>query len=109
MREGWRMQSVKCEEIIKRLRTLKIPAAYSHFNAPPSVPFVVYLIPETERYGSDSKNMLKRSTVRIELYTDHKDTALEDKLSALFSELSLTAMKTICQTSSCIRIHSNLK
>lgn len=80
---------MKCEEIIKRLRTLKIPAAYSHFNAPPSVPFVVYLIPETERYGSDSKNMLKRSTVRIELYTDHKDTALEDKLSALFSEFEL--------------------
>lgn len=78
-----------CEEILNRLRTLDIPAAYSHFNKPPSVPFVVYTTTGSERYGADYENMLERRTVRIELYTDKKDEQLEDSVADLFSEYEL--------------------
>lgn len=83
-----------CEEIMLRLRTLGLPAAYSHFNKPPSVPFVVYTIPDSVRYGADHRNMLKKSTVRIELYTDHKDIKLENKVAALFSEYEIDSYET---------------
>lgn len=83
-----------CEEITRRLRTLHIPVAYSHFNSPPTVPFAVYLIPETERYGADYKNMLLKSTVRVELYTDHKDVQLENRLSSLFSEYEIDSYES---------------
>lgn len=83
-----------CEDILKRLRTLKIPAAYSHFNKPPSVPFVVYTIPDEQRYGADNRNLLKNSTVRVELYTDHKDIQLEDKVAGLFSEYEIDSYET---------------
>ena len=75
-----------CEEIVKRLRLLKIPVAYSHFNKAPAIPFCVYTIPESSFYGADNKNMLKNRTVHIELYTDHKDEQLENKLAALFND-----------------------
>ncbi|MBO6078354.1 MAG: hypothetical protein J6P66_06350 [Bacteroidaceae bacterium] len=75
-----------CEEIVKKLRTLKIPVAYSHFNKAPAIPFCVYTIPESSFYGADNKNMLKNRTVHIELYTDHKDETLENKVAALFND-----------------------
>ncbi|MCI6580545.1 MAG: hypothetical protein MSH15_00905 [Oscillospiraceae bacterium] len=65
-----------CEAIVKRLRLLKIPVSYSHFNKAPAIPFCVYTIPESSFYGADNKNMLKNRTVHIELYTDHKDEQL---------------------------------
>lgn len=83
-----------CESILKTIRTLKIPAAYSHFNKAPSVPFIVYSIPESSRYGADNKNMLMKSTVRIELYTDHKDIQLENKVADLFSEYEIDTYET---------------
>lgn len=85
---------MKCEEILTRLRSLKMPAAYSHFNKPPSVPFVVYTLPETNRYGADNRNMLTKSTVRVELYTDHKDIQLENKVAELFSEYEIDSYET---------------
>ena len=80
------MFCVDCETIVKRLRTLKIPVAYSHFNKAPAIPFCVYTIPESSFYGADNKNMLKNRTIHIELYTDHKDEQLENKVAALFND-----------------------
>lgn len=88
------MQSETCEKILKMLRTLNIPSAYSHFNKPPSVPFVVYTIPESRRYGADNLNMLQSSTVRVELYTDHKDIQLENRVADLFREYEIDSYET---------------
>lgn len=81
---------MKCDEILKRLRRLNIPAAYSHFNKKPSIPFVVYTIPDGENYGADDMNMLQRRTVRIELYTDCKDEQLENKVADLFNTYEIS-------------------
>ena len=48
------------------------------------MPFVVYLIPSTERYGSDFENYIEDRTVRIELYTEFKDESLEEMIFQLF-------------------------
>ena len=86
-----------CEEIIDRLRTLGIPSAYSHFKSPPSLPFVVYTVPNDRRYGADNRNMLKSSTVHIELYTEAKDEELENAVAELFSEYELDGYEDYLQ------------
>lgn len=83
-----------CEEILWRLRLLEIPSAYSHFNDPPSVPFVVYSITDSERYGADYENMIERRTVHIELYTDHKNEELENAVADLFDEYEISSYET---------------
>lgn len=71
-------------EIYEKLKKLNIPVAYSHFPEPTPAPFVVFLIPSTERYGSDFKNYIEDRTVRIELYTEFKDENLEEMIYQLF-------------------------
>lgn len=85
---------MKCSQIFNRLKQAGIPVAYSHFNEPPPVPFVVYIVTDSERYGADYKNMLKRQTIRIELYTDHKNEALEDRIANLFNEFEIDVTET---------------
>lgn len=80
---------MNCKEIYKRLKNLKIDAAYHHFNGQPHLPFVVYLISSGRRYGADDINLIKERTVRIELYTEAKDEKLEDEVADLFSEYDL--------------------
>lgn len=63
------------------------PVAYRAFtpyknNPVPKPPFVVYLYPRELHSGSDSKNFLRKRSVRVELYTLKKDTAAERKIEA---------------------------
>lgn len=71
-------------EIYTRLKKLNIPVAYSHFPEPTPAPFVVFLIPSTNRYGSDFKNYIENHTVRIELYTEYRDESLTEMIFQLF-------------------------
>lgn len=80
---------MKCKEIYERLKRLEIPVAYSHFNDPPNIPFVVYTASDKERHGADDVNLLENITVRIELYTDYKDEECEDAVASLFDEYEM--------------------
>lgn len=70
---------------MKLLEETGIPFAYDHFaeGESPDPPFICYLLPQSDNFSADGKVYLKVSNVNIELYTDSKDLAVEQKLEAV--------------------------
>lgn len=68
------------------LEAAGFPVAYSHFKKPVSPPFIVYLAGPSANFHADNKVYKKSINVRIELYTDKKDLAAENKLESLLDE-----------------------
>lgn len=70
------------DDLVKLLEETGIPFAYDHFaeGESPDTPFICYLLPQSDNFSADGKVYLKVSSVNIELYTDSKDLAVEQKL-----------------------------
>lgn len=62
------------------------PVAYNHFSSTnaPNPPFIVYMSPSTSNFLADNKVYSKVNNVTVELYTNYKDLAAEQKLESLF-------------------------
>ena len=73
------------EKILSILNALGIPYAYDHFaeGESPDPPFLCYLIPGSDNFAADGKVYHKVGQVHIELYTDSKDPAVEEKVTAV--------------------------
>ena len=73
------------DDLVKLLEETGIPFAYDHFaeGESPDPPFICYLLPQIDNFSADGKVYLKVSNVNIELYTDSKDLAVEQKLEAV--------------------------
>lgn len=70
------------------------PVAYFQFKATestpaPSPPFLVYFTPSTSNFKADNKVYSKITNITVELYTNYKDLASEQKLESLFNENDL--------------------
>ena len=76
------------ENLVEMLQELKIPFAYDHFaeGESPDPPFICYLIPGSNNFAADGKVYFKINQVRIELYTDSKDLAVERKVEMVMDE-----------------------
>ena len=70
------------ENLVERLQELKIPFSYDHFaeGESPEPPFICYLIPGSDNFAADGRVYFKLNEVRIEMYTDFKDIALESRV-----------------------------
>lgn len=70
------------DELVKIITAMGIPYAYDHFaeGEGPDPPFLCYLLPGSDNFSADGKIYLKISEVRIELYTDSKDLAMEGRV-----------------------------
>ena len=70
------------EELAAVLQKMGIPFAYDHFaeGESPEPPFICYLLPGSDNFAADGMAYFKISEVRIELYTDRKDLAVERKV-----------------------------
>lgn len=70
------------DELVKMITAMGIPFAYDHFaeGEGPDPPFLCYLLPGSDNFSADGKVYLKISEVRIELYTDSKDLAMEGRV-----------------------------
>lgn len=62
------------------------PVAYSHFNAPPSPPYICYLVAYSSNFYADNKVLQKISNLQIELYTFKKDLTAEQKLENVLDD-----------------------
>ncbi len=84
------------DEIIKILKESGIPFAYDHFaeGESPDPPFICYLLPESDNFSADGKVYLKVSVVHIELYTDEKSPATEQKLEEVLDAHEIFHEKT---------------
>lgn len=73
-------------QVLKELLSqLGIPVAYNHFNQPTNPPFVVFRRYSQDNFGADDVVYLKINNYYVELYTEYKDTNLEEELETLFT------------------------
>lgn len=70
------------DDLMKILTESGLPFAYDHFaeGESPEPPFICYLLPGSDNFSADGRAYFKINEVRVELYTDYKDLALEKKL-----------------------------
>lgn len=78
------------------LKQLNIPYAYHHFaeSKSPKLPFVVYLLPNTNHFKADGKIHFKVSVVHLEIYSDKKDITLEQKVESILDKNSIVYEKS---------------
>lgn len=76
------------EELLQILNETEIPFAYHHFAEGESTepPFICYLLPGSNHFSADGKVYYKINEVHIELYTDCRDLAAEQKLEDVLDE-----------------------
>ena len=76
------------EELVQIIQEMQIPFAYDHFaeGESPDPPFICYLIPGSNNFAADGKVYFRINQVRIELYTDSKDLAVERKVEMVLDE-----------------------
>ena len=76
------------ENLVEMLQKIGIPFAYDHFaeGESPKPPFICYLLPGSNNFAADGKVYFKINQVRIELYTDSKDLAVERKVEMVMDE-----------------------
>lgn len=76
------------EELLQMLQEMQIPFAYHHFAEGEVVnpPFICYLLPGSNNFSADGKVYFKINEVRIELYTDLKDLAVEQQVEDVLDE-----------------------
>ena len=76
------------EELLQMLQEMQIPFAYHHFAEGEAVnpPFICYLLPGSNNFSADGKVYFRINEVRIELYTDLKDLAVEQQVEDILDE-----------------------
>ena len=76
------------ENLVKMLQKTGIPFAYDPFaeGESPEPPFICYLLPGSNNFAADGKVYFRINQVRIELYTDSKDLAVERKMEMVLDE-----------------------
>lgn len=79
------------EKILSILNALGIPYAYDHFaeGESPDPPFLCYLVPGSDNFSADGKVYYKIDQVHMELYTDLKAPALENKVEEALDAASI--------------------
>lgn len=84
------------DKILEVLKASGIPFAYDHFaeGESPELPFICYLCPGSNNFSADGKVYYKINQVNIELYTDRKDPAVEQKLEDALDAASIFYNKT---------------
>ena len=76
------------EELIKELKAIGIPVAFSHFKEKQTGDYIIYTFKRSAS-GSDHANELEEYDYRIELYTAIKNIELENKVTRCIDELGI--------------------
>lgn len=77
-----------------------LPVAYHSWklsdpnNPPPKPPYIIYYLKNSDNTGADNKVYYKQNYYNVELYTNKKDIAVEQKLEDAFDSASIFYDKT---------------
>ena len=84
------------ERLVTIMEEIGLPFAYHHFaeGEGPDPPFICFLIPGNDNFAADGRAYFKIDQVNIELYTDRKDPALEDRVEAALDGHGIFYRKT---------------
>ena len=76
------------EKLVAMLNEIGVPFAYDHFaeGEAPDPPFICYLLPGSDNFAADGQVYYKINEVHIELYSDSKDSALENRVEDVFDK-----------------------
>jgi len=66
-----------------------VPVVRNAFLKPQAPPYIVYVFSHSDNFAADSKVYLKRDNYQVELYTEKKDTALEETLEGFLMNTAL--------------------
>ena len=79
------------EKLVAMISEMGIPFAYDHFaeGESPEPPFLCYLLPGSDNFTADGMVYHRISQVHIELYTDSKDPAVEEKVTAVLDRYGI--------------------
>lgn len=75
-------------KVISILQKIGIPFAYDHFaeGDSPNPPFLCWMTSQSDHFSADGSAYLKISEVHLELYTDYKDPAIEEKVEEVLDD-----------------------
>lgn len=84
------------EEIHDMMQEIWLPFAYHHFaeGESPDPPFLLFLSPGEEPFGADNVVYHSFKQLDVELYTDKKDPALEEKIESVLTQHEIYYAKT---------------
>ena len=84
------------EEVMAVMEEIGLPYAYHHFaeGESPEPPFLIYLTPGSHNFSADGMVYFKVKQLDVELYTDKKDLALEEKLEKILDAQGIFYNKT---------------
>lgn len=84
------------KDLEDQLKTTGIPVAYHHFDVEEAVepPFICYLLPRSDNFAADGVVYHRISEVNVELYTDKKDLAAEQKVEHVLDSAGFFYNKT---------------
>lgn len=87
---------MKLSEIANMIKGIGVPYAYHHFpeNTGQAPPFICFYYPESRDFVADDSNYRKINALTIELYTDNKDFALEEKVEEMLISNDLVYQRT---------------
>lgn len=79
------------EELARMLEKTGFPFAYDHFAEGESTdpPFICYLLPGSDNFAADGRVYFRISEVRIELYTDRKDSGAEALVETVLDDAGI--------------------
>ena len=80
------------QEIAQMIAAVGLPYAYDHFteqDTPGAPPFICFFYSDSDNFHADNGVYQKVKTLSIELYTDNKDIALEERVEAVLDGYDL--------------------
>ncbi len=79
------------ETILQILREIGLPFAYDHFARGEAVrpPFICFMTPSSDNFSADGVVYAKIDDVKLELYTNKKDPALEARVTAVLDRYGI--------------------
>ena len=84
------------EEIHDMMQEIGLPFAYHHFaeGESPSPPFLLFLSTGANTFGADDLVYYSFKQLDVEVYTDKKDPALEEKVETVLTQHEIYYTKT---------------
>lgn len=82
-------------EIYQKLCSLGCPVAYLQFSKPQKLPFIAYFEEHTDIQGADNYNLYRRTTIRIEFYSEKKNPDFERKIENLFRTVEIEKYRDV--------------
>lgn len=75
------------DEVLAMMEEIGVPYSYDHFaeGESPEPPFICFLYPDNEEFAADNVVFHSNKNFDIELYTDRKDPALEDRVEEILT------------------------